>query len=190
MLFIKLLAFVLCFAIPLGILCGLAVKQAQIGRISRFSSHAVSFRSMFFKIVLVVVVMTALAIHRGTFSFITLGLIAMVALPTILVGYLTYTLAMRAKVHSNAVIGSPVTGQNTTKSKQAGATIAEWVSKNTMAAKVIFWGIFALAIALFVHMLFDITSKGKWITACVIFLAVGLRVLSISKTAKHTTDKP
>lgn len=145
---------------------------------------------MLFKITLVIGVTTALAIYRGTFSFITLGLIAMVVLPTVLIGYLTYSLAWRAKVHSNAMSGSPVTVPNSTKGEQAGARIAEWASKNPMAAKVIFWGIFGLAIALFVLMLFDITSNGKWVTACVIFLVVGLRVWSISKTAKHTTDKP
>lgn len=183
MFFIKLMAFVLIFAVPLGILCGLAAKQAELGRISRFPDHKIPFPNIILHTVTVVGIVIAISIHQGTFSFVVVGLIAIIIIPTGLIGFLTYTLLMRAKhPHHNALDRAPVKVQGKTKGEQAGVKLAEWVQGHQLAARLIFWGIFAAAILLFIHTIRDITSHGKWLSAAIMFTGIGLRVWSATRT--------
>ena len=184
MLFVKILAFALCFAVPLGILCGLAAKQARIGHISRFPDHNYRLRSVILKVAAIIALAIGISIHRGTFSFIALGLVAMVIIPTGIIGYLTYAFLMRSPTERARVAGGPITTKAATNGELSGLELAQWFRRNPLAAKVVFWGICALGLALFIHMLIDIASKGKWVAAAAICIVIGVRAWTMAKDKK------
>lgn len=98
MFFIKLAAFVLIFAIPLGVVIGFAAKQFKLGRVSRFPNHSISLRKTAFQLMLALSVPTIISFQQDSaFDPIIVGLFAMLIVFTGLIGYLTYNLLMRGR---------------------------------------------------------------------------------------------
>lgn len=184
MIFIKLFAFAFLFAVPIGILCGLAAKQARRGRILANPEHPIPFRPMLLQIGIIICICVGFAIYKGTFSFVALGLVVVLLFATGLIGYVTYLLLMRAKpIHSYGSGNAPARTDES-NAQQTGLKIAAWIHRNPTAGKLIFWAICAVGAVLFVQMILDILSSKKWGSAALIFAVMGWTAWSIAKDRK------
>lgn len=190
MIFLKLIIAVLIFALPLGVLCGFAARQANLGRVSRFPEYKFPGRKIILQIAAVVCIAVAVAFHRGTFNIVVMGLIAMLIVETALIACGTYFALLRfgrsqSKFADQVAV---ITETSPSKSEKAGIKLAAWIHDHPVAARALVWSIVAAIMVMFVNMLLDIASKGSWVKAAITFTVVGLGAWRATKKAKASND--
>src|SRR5690349_10954033 len=99
MFFMKLAAFVMIFALPLGIVIGLAARQAKLGNMTRFPNHySNSLRNFGIKIAIGLIATAIISYKHGSrFDPVSAGLLAMLITFTGLIGFLAYYLLVRGR---------------------------------------------------------------------------------------------